>query len=348
MHGIEAGMRVLTAVLAAVTLVASTGTAAAQVSSARSGTGGQGQSATGVGVGGSASSAGVNSNTNTLTTGNNTNRSLNTNAQFLSGNNTGANTGSLEVYAGADPYQGIVLEGSVSLPELPGFLPPTNNFSQPYKPETFVNVPAFLPAEMTLAEAKTCRDSKVSWSGRSREEAQSIRLFYAAKQETPAVPLTMTNYVGTAMARTSDGPFIAALCVAAYTAMSKGASVGVVDFSIRPKNTMFGIGFGASGGATGLPAAGAHPYAIAGALGFGTGWSNQRVEGEVVLQLTGLRDPSRSNATEVPAPAPGAVTAPQAAVPERAPRAPAPPVAEGSPRASDMPPTGKVVPAGLR
>jgi hypothetical protein len=342
-------MRVLTAVLAVVALVAQAGVAAAQISSGGGGTNRQGQSATGVGGRGSASSVGVNSNTNTLTTGNNTNRHLNTNTQFLSGNNTGVNNGSLEVYSGADPYQGIVLEGSADLPELPGFMPPASNFSQPYRPDTFVNVPAFLPAEMTLAEAKKCGDSKVSWSGRSREEAQAIRLFYAAKQEAPAVPLTMTNYVGTAMARTSDGPFIAALCVAAYTAMSKGASVGVVDFSIRPKNTMFGIGFGASGGATGLPAAGAHPYAIAGTLGFGTGWSNQRVEGEVVLQLTGLRDPSRSNATEAPAPAPGVVTPPpQAAVPERAPHAPAPPVAEGSPRASDTPPTGKLVPAALR
>jgi hypothetical protein len=29
-------------------------------------------------------------------------------------------------------------------------------------------------------------------------------------------------------------------------------------------------------------------YAIAGALGFGTGWSRQRVEAELIVQLTGL------------------------------------------------------------
>lgn len=244
-------------------------------------------------TGPSASSVGVNSNVNRLSTGSNrnTNANANSNSQFLSGSNTGVNNGSLEIYSGADPYQGIVLEGSVDLPQLPGLVPSPNNFSQPYRPETFVNTPAFLPAEMTLAEASRCRDSKVSWYGGARSEAPSIRLLYAAKQETPAAPLTMAHYVGTAMAVTSDGPFIAALCEAAYRAMRKGASVGVVDFTIRPKNTMFGIGYGASGGATGLPAAGAHPYAIAGTLGFGTGWSSQRVEGEVLVQLTALRYP---------------------------------------------------------
>jgi len=239
--------------------------------------------------GGSASSVGVNSNVNTLSTGSNTNTNANSNAQFLSGSNTGVNNGSLEVHAGANPYQGLVLEGSVTLPQLPGMVPPPGNFSQPYRPDTFVNTPAFLPAQMTLAEARRCRDSKARWYGGARaEEAPSIRLFYVTKQETPSEPLTVTSYVGTAMATTAEGPFIAALCEAAYRAMSNGASVGVVDFAVRPKNTMFGIGFGASGGATGLPAAGANPYAIAGTLGFGTGWSSQRVEGEVVVQLTGL------------------------------------------------------------
>ena len=258
-------------------------------------------------TGGAASSVGVNSNANS-------------NSQFLSGSNTGVNNGSLEIYSGADPYQGIVLEGSTDLPQLPGFVPPASNFSQPYRPETFVNTPAFLPAEMTLAEAKRCRDSKGSWYGGSRtDEAPSIRLFYAAKQERPTVPLTMGNYVGTAMAKTADGPFIAALCEAAYRAMRKGASVGVVDFGIRPKNTMFGIGYGASGGATGLPAAGAHPYAIAGTLGFGTGWSSQRVEGEVLLQLTALRSPDGP-----PAPAAESIPPPGSSIGEEIASSPEP------------------------
>jgi hypothetical protein len=249
-------------------------------------------------------------NTNTLSTGNNTNTnsnsntSSNTNSQFYSGGNTGVNNGTLEVYSGSEPYQGIVIEGSPSLPQLPGFVPPMSNFSQPYKPDTFVNGPAFLPKEMTLTEAKSCRDSSVRWYGSSHIESTSLKLFYTAQKESPGVPMTMTNYVGTAVATASDRPFIAALCEAAYKAMNQGATQAVVDFIIRPKNTMYGLGFGTSGGVTGLPTAGAHPYAIAGALGFGTGWSNQKVEGEVMLQLTALRDSRAAPATSRAAPTP--------------------------------------------
>ena len=246
---------------------------------------------------------------NTVSTGPNRNANTTSNSQFLSGSNTGVNNGSLEVYAGADPYQGFTLEGSVNLPQLPGLMQAPSNFSQPYKPDKFVNGPAFLPGEMTVEEAKTCRDSKVTWYGGSREETQSIKLFYAMKQETPGIPLTMGNYIGTAMATTTEGPFLAALCEAAYRAMRRGATIGMVDFTIRPRNTMFGIGFGGSGGATGLPAAGAHPYALAATLGFGTGWSNQKVEGDVLVQLTALRgapgsaavDPASSSPSAQPA-----------------------------------------------
>jgi hypothetical protein len=231
------------------------------------------------------------SNTNTVTGGSSTNSNANSNSQFLSGSNTGVNNGSLEIYAGSEPYQGLYIGGGTTLPQLPGIISPPSNFSQPYRPDAFVNNPPFLPTEMTLEDAKRCRDAKGSWYGGSRDgEAPSIKLFYTIKPETPpSVALTMANYVGTAMAQTADGPFLAALCEAAYRALRKGATVGLVEFNVRPKNTMFGLGFGSSGGATGLPAAGAHPYAIAATLGFGTGWSNQRVEGEVVLQLTALR-----------------------------------------------------------
>jgi hypothetical protein len=241
---------------------------------------------------------------NTLSTGTVANTNSNSNSQFYSGGNTGVNNGALEVYAGADPYQGIIIEGSPSLPQLPGFVPPASNFSQPYKPDTFVNGPAFLPKEMTLSEAKACRDSSVRWYGSSHTESTSIKLFYAAQKESPGVPMTMANYVGTAVATASDRPFVAALCEAAYKAMNQGATQAVVDFIIRPKNTMYGVGFGTSGGVSGLPTAGTHPYAIAGALGFGTGWSNQKVEGEVMLQLTALRDSRAAPATSRAAPTP--------------------------------------------
>src|SRR5262249_1004389 len=264
----------------------------------------------------------TNSNTNSLSTGNNRNSNSNSNSQFLSGNNTGVNNGSLEVYSGADPYQGLYIGGSTNLPQLPGIPSPPSNFSQPYRPDAFVNAPAFLPAEMTLGDAKQCRDAKVTWYGGSRDEdTQTIKLVYAGKPETPPVPLTMANYVGTAMATTADGPFIAALCEAAYRAMRKGATVGVVEFNIRPKNTMFGLGFGASGGASGLPAAGAHPDALAGTLGFGTGWSNERVEGEVVLQLTALRQSATSSTDSGSQPV-GALTPVSPPTPEEKPTSP--------------------------
>ncbi|HEX3179277.1 MAG TPA: hypothetical protein VHZ49_21565 [Methylomirabilota bacterium] len=273
------------------------------------------------------SPAGGNSNTNTLSTGSNTSTNANSNSQFLSGSNTGVNNGALDVYAGSDPYQGIVLEGSVNLPQLPGVPSAPSNFSQPYKPDTFINTPVFLPREMTLSEAKACRSAKSSWYGGARDdEAPAIKLFYARKPESGPDAITMASYVGTAMVTTSDGPFIAALCEAAYRAMRKGATAGMVEFSIRPKNTMFGIGFGASGGATGLPAAGAHPYAIAGTLGFGTGWSNQRVEGEVVLQLTAVREPEATSTSEsgAPAAASGSSSSLPASEPLPASEAPAP------------------------
>jgi hypothetical protein len=238
---------------------------------------------------GGAAAPSANTNSNTVSSGSNRNTNANSNSQFLSGSNTGVNNGSLEIYTGGEGYEGIVLGGSANLPQLPGIPSAPSNFSQPYRPDAFVNTPPFLPTEMTADEAKRCRDAKASWYGGSRDgEAPSIRLFYPGKPEALTVALTMANYVGTVMATTADGPFLAALCEAAYRAMRKGATVGVVEFNIRPKNTMFGLGFGASGGATGLPAAGAHPYALAATLGFGTGWSNQRVEGEVVLQLTAL------------------------------------------------------------
>jgi hypothetical protein len=276
-----------------------------------------------------------NSNSNTLSTGSNTNTNANSNSQFLSGSNTGVNNGVLEVYSGSEPYQGIVLEGSTNLPQLPGVPSAPSNFSQPYKPDSFINTPVFLPAEMTLTEAKECRNAKSSWYGGSKDdEAASIKLFYARKPESGPGGMTMANYVGTAMATTSDGPFIAALCEAAYRAMRKGAAVGMVEFSIRPKNTMFGVGFGASGGATGLPAAGAHPYAIAGTLGFGTGWSNQRVEGEVLLQLTALRGTAIQSTADPGVPLAPATPATGAPVGEEPAARPEAPLSESAPAAA--------------
>src|SRR6185436_11141714 len=177
---------------------------------------------------GTAAAPGGTTNSNTVSSGANRNTNANSNSQFLSGSNTGVNNGSLEIYTGGGPYEGFVTGGSTNLPQLPGILSPPSNFSQPYRPDAFVNTPPFLPTEMTADEAKRCRDAKASWYGGSRDgEAPSIKLFYPGKPEALTVALTMANYVGTVMATTADGPFLAALCEAAYRAMRKGATAGV-------------------------------------------------------------------------------------------------------------------------
>src|SRR4029453_4626493 len=50
-------------------------------------------------------------------TGNVSNANQSSSSQFLSGSNTGVNNGSLEIYSGADPYQGIVIQSSPTLPQ---------------------------------------------------------------------------------------------------------------------------------------------------------------------------------------------------------------------------------------
>ena len=112
-----------------------------------------------------------------------------------------------------------------------------------------------------------------------------------------------------------------AVCEAAYHAMDRGANYGVVEFIIRPKNTMKGFGFGTSGGGSVVPsvATATSPYGLAASLGFGLGWSSQRVEGEVMIQVTGLRVPTQTAAVKPTAP-----TAPQVPVTPAAPSPPPP------------------------
>ena len=191
---------------------------------------------------------------------------------------------------------------------LPGFFLSPNNFSQPYKPDTFVNGPKFLPDTMTLEQADACRDGSVKWYGAKVDEATSLTLYYAGVSQLPVGTVSMANYVGTATAAGVDRPFLPVLCEAAYKAMKQGASIAMVSSAIRPKNKMFGFGFGASGGGSGIPAALAtNPYTLAGALGFGTGWSSQKVEGEILVEITALRGgvPARTGQA---APEPGQPT----------------------------------------
>src|SRR6266852_8238532 len=203
---------------------------------------------------------------------------------------------------------------NVNLPGIPGVLGAPGNFSQPYKPDVFINgAGPIRPASMTYEQAKECRGGygyKDSYVGANREKAKEITLLYAAWDKID-ITNDISTYVGISSVEGADKPWLPAVCEAAYHAMEKGANYGVVEFIIRPKNTMKGFGFGSSGGGSVVPnaAAAASPYGLAASLGFGLGWSSQRVEGEVMIQLTGLKIPT------VAAVAPQAPTPPPVAKP---------------------------------
>jgi hypothetical protein len=225
---------------------------------------------------------------------------------------------------------------NVNLPGLPGLLGAPGNFSQPYKPDVFINgAGPVRPARMTYEQAEECRGGygyKDSYVGASREKAKEIQLVYAAWDKVD-VSNDISNYVGISSVEGADKPWLPAVCEAAYHAMDKGANYGVVEFIIRPKNTMKGFGFGTSGGGSVVPsvATATSPYGLAASLGFGLGWSSQRVEGEVMIQVTGLRVPTQTAAVKPPPP-----TAPQ--VPPVAPAAPAPPPAAAAAPPVPQPP----------
>jgi len=218
---------------------------------------------------------------------------------------------------------------NVNLPGIPGVLGAPGNFSQPYKPDVFINgAGPIRPASMTYEQAKECRggygykDTYVG--GTNREKAKEIKLVYAAWDKID-ISTDMSNYVGISSVEGADKPWLPAVCEAAYHAMEKGANFGVIEFIIRPKNTMKGFGFGSSGGGSVVPnaAAAANPYGLAASLGFGLGWSSQRVEGEVMVQLTGLKVPTvAAVAPPVVTPAVAAPAPPPVAAPALAPTAP--------------------------
>src|SRR6267143_594155 len=74
---------------------------------------------------------------------------------------------------------------NVHLPGIPGVLGAPGNFSQPYKPDVFINgAGPIRPSSMTYEQAKECRggygykDTYVG--GNNRERAKEIKLVYAA------------------------------------------------------------------------------------------------------------------------------------------------------------------------
>jgi hypothetical protein len=248
----------------------------------------------------------ANLNTNQNTTG------INIGGINYSGGSNGSGdpngtSGSGEGYIGstfASPSQYIGFGSSVNysanLPQLPGFLGVPSNFSQPYKPDLWVNGPGpIVPSTLTRAQADECRSSwiKSKWDGGERPAADSIELIWPSLGQKFPTLSSPTGYVGTSKAQATEKySFMATVCQAAYEAMKRGATKGIVTFVVRPKNRASGIGFGTTVGGTGMPSGvtTTHPYALAGALGFGTGTSQAHTEGELLMHIVGLRE------TEVP------------------------------------------------
>lgn len=246
-------------------------------------------------------------------TGKNLNVNANTNqnatgvyiGSAIGGGASGSGTGDPAGYVGTsfaspEQYIGFGNSTSVNLPQLPGFFPVPGNFSQPYKPDIWVNGPGLLvPSTLTRAQADECRSSWISssWDGGHKPGTDSIDLIWPTLgQQFPRLT-SAASYVGTSKAEATEKySFMATVCEAAYQAMKNGATKGIVSFVIRPKNKTTGFGFGTSGGGTGFPPSvlSAHPYALAGALGFGTGISRAYIEGELIIHITSLRETPRA------------------------------------------------------
>ncbi len=179
--------------------------------------------------------------------------------------------------------QSIQSNSVPNLIQLPGFVPGYPNFTQPYKPDAFINgAGPVRPTSMTYAQAKDCNGQATS------DDKRSIKLYYP-QWDKVAPSASFGGYVGSVREEEKDGFWIEAVCSAARKAMEKGADEGVVEYIIRPVNRTWGFGGSASFGGSGMPAGGANPYALAGAVGLGMGISGAYVKGELMLTITGFK-----------------------------------------------------------
>jgi len=167
-----------------------------------------------------------------------------------------------------------------------------NAFSQPYKPDAFVNDKKFNVTSMTYPKAQECADASVAWAGGDYDASQSIILFYDVANAPIQIKGDLSNFLGSVVAQEEDASWVSVLCEAALTAMSHGATHGLVSSTVRGVNDASGFGIGLSSGAAGLvkSAASGHPYGVAVSPSFGIGSSNIRVEGDVVLELLAFRE----------------------------------------------------------
>lgn len=190
----------------------------------------------------------------------------------------------------------ITSKGGPNFIQLPGFNPAYPNFTQPYKPELFINgAGPVRPNRLTYAQAKKCEGTATS------DDKRSIMLFYPAWDKI--VPSsTFDGYVSTVTHEESDGVWLEAICKVARKAMDKGAEVGVIEFVIRPNNRTWGLGGAASFGGSGNGGPSVNPYALAGTGGIGTGISGAYVKGDLMMRLTGMKAGAVQMARQEPAP----------------------------------------------
>jgi hypothetical protein len=230
-------------------------------------------------------------------------------AQSASGDAMTSNFASPSQYIGF----GSSTNYSVNLLQIPGFLGVPSNFSQPYKPDLWVNGPGpIVPSTLTVAQADECRAWGVSsdWDGGERPATDSIELIWPSLGQKFPTMSSPASYVGTSkVTSTEKYSFMATICQAAYEAMKKGATKGIVTFVIRPRNKSAGIGLGTTGGGSWLPSGvtNTHPYALAGSVGFGTGWARAYAEGELMMHIVALREnktatPKSNPTASAPAP----------------------------------------------
>src|SRR6266852_8064453 len=98
---------------------------------------------------------------------------------------------------------------NVNLPGIPGVLGAPGNFSQPYKPDVFINgAGPVRPVSMTYEQAKECRGGygyKDTYVGANREKAKEIKLVYAAWDKID-ITNDISNYVGISSVEGADKP----------------------------------------------------------------------------------------------------------------------------------------------
>lgn len=173
---------------------------------------------------------------------------------------------------------------------LPGFFNAYPNFVAPIAPkQVVVEGSAFRPRTISYDDAKGCAGSaKIKNYGRSRDsKTTSLTVLYVGLDKDIPTITDGKAFLGNIMASAEETPLEVVLCKAFVEAMDRGAAGVIVESAMKFRTTQWGIGFGGSAGASGMDASKINPYvAMAGAIGFGTGYSAVEAKGTVTVKLS--------------------------------------------------------------